>query len=352
MMTDDLLKQGVAALKEGRKAEARRLLSQLLEQDERSEMGWLWMSGVVDTDTERRICLENVLAINPNNGIAKRGLEGLGASQITSPFTTVQPLSPSAREVTTPGKQSIQPLAGTDEPETPDQVEDKESEDQEEPDQAPPPQRSTRRRSGLNIALVAGLLGIACIATVGIWWAINNGLLPFGSVPTLVPTVNAVQTSAPTDTAPSLTSDSPPPSTQTPRPTDAPHTLVPTRTPRPTNTPLLTWTPSLTPTATMTTTPTSTPTPAMTLPPTWTPAPGMTRPPTWTPLPTNTPATTTTSLPTWTPASIITRPPTWTPAPIMTLPPTWTPAYNTSTPTVTPTLTLTSTVVITATPGE
>jgi hypothetical protein len=76
-MTDDLLNQGIAALKAGRKAEARGLLAQLVEQEPRHELGWLWLSGAVDTDEDRRVCLENVLAINPNNETAKRGLPSL-----------------------------------------------------------------------------------------------------------------------------------------------------------------------------------------------------------------------------------------------------------------------------------
>jgi tetratricopeptide (TPR) repeat protein len=77
MSPDKLLKQGIAALKAGRKAEARDLLMQVVEQDERNEMAWLWLSGAVETEEERRICLENALAINPNNSGAQRGLEGL-----------------------------------------------------------------------------------------------------------------------------------------------------------------------------------------------------------------------------------------------------------------------------------
>ena len=75
MTTDELLKQGIASLKAGRKAEACDLLMRVVEQDERNEMAWLWLSGAVDTDEDRHICLENVLAINPNNKSAQRGLE-------------------------------------------------------------------------------------------------------------------------------------------------------------------------------------------------------------------------------------------------------------------------------------
>ncbi len=325
-MTDELLKQGIAAIKEGRKSEARRLLAQVVEQDKRNETAWLWMSGVVDTDTERRACLENVLAINPNNEIAKRGLERLGIAQKVSPFSTAG--------ATADGEQSIQALAQASETGEPDAP----KEEQEQADtETPPPQQASGQRPGPSFGLWAGLLAVACIAIVGIWWVIDNGWLSPEPPPTAMPTVGIRQIP---------TSDSTPLPTWTPRPTDVPPTQAPTWTPRPTKTPLLTWTPSITPTTTLTgTIPTPLPTPAITLPPTWTPhptstpAPGVTRPPTWTPRPTNTPAPT------------ITSPPTWTPASIITLPPTWTPAYLTSTPIVTHTPTLTGTLA-TTTPGD
>ena len=55
MTTNDVLKQGIAALNAGRRMEARNLLTQVVQQDDRNEMAWLWLSGAVDTDRERRI---------------------------------------------------------------------------------------------------------------------------------------------------------------------------------------------------------------------------------------------------------------------------------------------------------
>jgi hypothetical protein len=96
MTSDDLLKRGIAALQAGRKAEARTLLVQALQQDKRNETAWLWLSGAVDTDAERRACLEEVLAINPGNEMARRGLERLQVSNDERPENLVprSPLSP------------------------------------------------------------------------------------------------------------------------------------------------------------------------------------------------------------------------------------------------------------------
>ena len=73
-----LLREGINAVKAGELDKARTLLMQVVEQDEANEPAWLWLSGVVETDEDRRICLENVLALNPNNSAAQRGLAKLG----------------------------------------------------------------------------------------------------------------------------------------------------------------------------------------------------------------------------------------------------------------------------------
>lgn len=77
MDTDMMLQRAIAALKAGRKAEARRLLEAMLVIDERHEQAWLWLSGAVDSDEERIVCLENVLTINPANLRARQGLAAL-----------------------------------------------------------------------------------------------------------------------------------------------------------------------------------------------------------------------------------------------------------------------------------
>lgn len=73
------LQQGIAAARAGRKAEARALLMQVVEADERSEQGWLWLSGVVEEPDDMRTCLQNVLDINPSNAAAKKGLAWIEA---------------------------------------------------------------------------------------------------------------------------------------------------------------------------------------------------------------------------------------------------------------------------------
>jgi hypothetical protein len=75
----ELLRRGIEAAREGRSSEARALFEQVVELDEKNEKGWFWLASVVETDDERRICLSNVLHINPNNERAKRALDALNA---------------------------------------------------------------------------------------------------------------------------------------------------------------------------------------------------------------------------------------------------------------------------------
>ncbi|MBN2472471.1 MAG: hypothetical protein JXN59_17220 [Anaerolineae bacterium] len=71
---EGLIREGVSALKAGRKDEAFRLLTRATELDERNADAWLWLSAVVDNLENQQICLENVLAIDPNNSRALQGL--------------------------------------------------------------------------------------------------------------------------------------------------------------------------------------------------------------------------------------------------------------------------------------
>lgn len=104
---DALMQQATAAYKAGRKEEARSLLTEIVDQYEHHEQAWLLMSAVVDKLEEQQICLENVLAINPGNEKARKGLEtvnqklaarGGGAGQpaaFSAPSTPSGPVSES-----------------------------------------------------------------------------------------------------------------------------------------------------------------------------------------------------------------------------------------------------------------
>ncbi len=78
-MTQALLQQAIGAIRRGDKAAGQRLLAQVLRADPRSETAWLWMSQIVDGDAQRLDCLRRILAINPNNATARKGIELLEA---------------------------------------------------------------------------------------------------------------------------------------------------------------------------------------------------------------------------------------------------------------------------------
>ena len=81
----ELLRRGISAAKAGRREEARQILLHIVELDKRNEQAWLWLSGVVDGREDRRVCLENVLAINPANPHARQGLNLLDQQVAAAP---------------------------------------------------------------------------------------------------------------------------------------------------------------------------------------------------------------------------------------------------------------------------
>lgn len=81
MSTDPaaMVKEGVRLYKANKKTEARALWEQVTELDPYNEQAWLWLSAVVESVDDQRVCLENVLYINPDNPNAKKGLATLDA---------------------------------------------------------------------------------------------------------------------------------------------------------------------------------------------------------------------------------------------------------------------------------
>ncbi|MBN1316464.1 MAG: YIP1 family protein [Anaerolineales bacterium] len=72
-----LLQLGITAAKHGDKDQARTILLQVLELDDRNKKAWLWLSDVIQDPREKAICLENVLTLDPINAAAHYGLQKL-----------------------------------------------------------------------------------------------------------------------------------------------------------------------------------------------------------------------------------------------------------------------------------
>lgn len=66
--------RGVAAARGGQKRLAAGLLTRSLQLDPHCEMGWLWLSGVIDDPAQQAFCLNAALKLNPANPHAQRGL--------------------------------------------------------------------------------------------------------------------------------------------------------------------------------------------------------------------------------------------------------------------------------------
>ena len=82
-MENGCLQEGIHAARAGDKAQARRLLHQVLAVDPDNVLALLWLTNVVDTLQERRQYLERVLAIDPSHQGALKGLDKL--SELTQP---------------------------------------------------------------------------------------------------------------------------------------------------------------------------------------------------------------------------------------------------------------------------
>jgi len=224
---ESLLSQGIVAARLGERSTARRLLSEAVRLDPESEKGWLWLSDVLDTPPAKAYCLQRVLALNPDNHLARQGLAALGAPP------------PPAKAAPTPST--------------------------EPPPQALPKGEGVARQRHLWLAIIAGLslfalclVGALAYVTLGGSQAREEEIAVAYAGPTLLPTPGG--TLRPTFTATATNTP-----TATPTPTDTP---MPTAT----DTPLPTPTDTPTPTATRRRSrrlpaATATPTPRPTLPP-------------------------------------------------------------------------------------
>lgn len=82
---DDLLQQGIAAYRAGKRDEARKFFVAALKQNRNDERTWGWMYRVCNNDTERIDCIKQMLRINPKNE---------KASQLLAKLTNDNPVLP------------------------------------------------------------------------------------------------------------------------------------------------------------------------------------------------------------------------------------------------------------------
>lgn len=68
---------GVRAARQGNRQRARELLEGVLKRERENEQAWIWMASIVSSSRERRICLERVLKVNPNNRAARAAINSM-----------------------------------------------------------------------------------------------------------------------------------------------------------------------------------------------------------------------------------------------------------------------------------
>lgn len=213
-----VLRAGIKAAQQNNDARARELLEQVLRHNKNSELAWIWMTVVVNSTREKKVCLKNILRINPDNSAARDAMTRLG-SVLGNVDRTIDP-------------RTLMRYANEELPDV------------------PADEQAIRTTGGNNNGLLFGLtvqqIRLALLGVAGVLVVLIAGLLLLGGgeeAPPSTPTQIAAQ---PEGTVEAL------PPTVTLTPTD--NVIVVTRPPRalPTNTP------TVTPTAT--TAPTLTPT--------------------------------------------------------------------------------------------
>lgn len=78
----DRLLDAIELIKAERRAEARALLRDIINEDADFEAAWLWMAVTVDSLDQSAVCLDNALRVNPRNAGAASALVRIRAPEI------------------------------------------------------------------------------------------------------------------------------------------------------------------------------------------------------------------------------------------------------------------------------
>jgi hypothetical protein len=154
---DSILQLGIEAARDGNKEEARNLFRLLTRQEPNSAPAWLWLAGVAENREERQAALERVVAIDPTNEMAVKGLQALGvrSGSAEPPQAVVAPPPLAPQPEAAPSNDDLDPFAELDA--LSDVMADAEPTARREPvaaapinsfdADAPPPDRDDRRTS-------------------------------------------------------------------------------------------------------------------------------------------------------------------------------------------------------------
>lgn len=114
-----LLQRAIELAKARQREDAEKLLRQILEVNPDNEVAWMWLSGVVRDPAEKKYALERALSLNPQNPLARQGIDRFEAQLPPEQRGTDQPTS------IAPDDTSVEDIpANIDEPEADSFAED------------------------------------------------------------------------------------------------------------------------------------------------------------------------------------------------------------------------------------
>jgi hypothetical protein len=221
------LNDAIQKIRTGNIPAGRQILEELLDADENNEQIWLWMSTVVDSDEDREICLENALALDPENIVASKGLEAL-RSGIFNANDLLRELLDEEDAVDEP---EPPPLTFVDEFNYVDEDDDDDFDDDLDFDDDDLPLPGSKKKSGglnvrfiiLGVLIVGVIVVLAALAAASFFMMAGDG--PSDTPPLGQETPAQGGESQPEQSAPEATATAT--ETPTPGPTDTP-TMTPT----------------------------------------------------------------------------------------------------------------------------
>src|SRR4030065_1153142 len=104
------------ALQQGNKLLARKLLSQALLSDPRSEQAWLLLARLADTEEQVIECLERALRINPEKATTTRALRLLKGKALNRAASSISQAKPAFPQPIKPGVAEIRVRTTSDQP--------------------------------------------------------------------------------------------------------------------------------------------------------------------------------------------------------------------------------------------
>lgn len=71
---EQLLQMAITTAKQGNRSAARIMFRRVLSEDKNNERAMMWMAKLAETKAERKVWLERVLTVNPNNEVVRDAL--------------------------------------------------------------------------------------------------------------------------------------------------------------------------------------------------------------------------------------------------------------------------------------